>query len=97
MKQIITLIAHQKNNYRKSKCYKKKDKIKNKIYPKLSDENKKKHYYYTDLDKKEWEFLEINGTSKNYYFKCSTESCNGFGILERFDKSLKFQLTKNIH
>ena len=31
---------------------------------------------------------------KNYYFKCSTGRCNGFGVIKRFDKSLLFQLKK---
>ena len=39
----------------------------------MSDESDEKHYYYTYCNKKEWEFLEINGTSKNYYFKCRLE------------------------
>ena len=48
---------------------------KNKIYSKLLKQYNEKHYYYTDNNKNEWEYLEINGTKLNYYFKCSTGIC----------------------
>ena len=54
---------------------------KNKLYPKLLKQYNEKHYYYTDNNKNEWEFLEINRTKLNYYFKCSTGSCKGFGMI----------------
>ena len=60
----------------------------------MSDESDEKHYFHTDCNKKEWEFLEINGTSKNYYFKCSTGRCKGFEMINRIDKSVIFRLTK---
>ena len=48
-----------------------------KIYPRLLDKTQR-HYYYVDSDNIEWEFTEMNGTKKNYYFKCSTTNCGAF-------------------
>ena len=52
------------------------------------------HYYYQDNNGKEWEFLEIQGSNNNYYFKCSTSICRGFGMIQRSDKKSIFNLTK---
>ena len=71
-----------------------KKRRKNKIYPKLLKQYNEIHYYYTDNNKYEWEYLEINGTKLNYYFKCSTGICKGFGMIERNDKLQKFKITK---
>ena len=53
------------------------------FYPKYLKDNKEKHYYYNDNNNKEWEFLEIQGSKNNFYFKCSTGICKGFGMIER--------------
>ena len=53
------------------------------FYPKYLKDNKEKHYYYNDNNNKEWEFLEIQDSKNNYYFKCSTGICKGFGMIER--------------
>ena len=42
------------------KPFKKREK--NKIYQKLLKQYKEIHYYYTNNNKNEWEYLEINGT-----------------------------------
>ena len=60
-----------------------KKKQKNKIYPRLLNEVKVKYYYFTDHKNYQWQFLEINGVKKYYYFKCSTRSCHGFGMINK--------------
>lgn len=67
---------------------------KNKIYSKLLKQYNEILYYYTDNKKYEWEYLEINGTKLNYYFKCSTGICKGFGMIKRNNKLQKFKITK---
>ena len=67
-----------------------------KSYPKYLKE--KEHYFYIDNNNNEWCFTEINGTKENYYFKCSTHICKGFGKLKRNKNELnnenQFTLTK---
>ena len=48
-----------------------------------------------DEDGNEWEFREKPGSHDNYYFKCSTDKCQGFGMILRSDKEKKFKLTKS--
>ena len=73
----------------------KKSRIK-KTYPEYLKE--KEHYFYIDNNNNEWCFTEINGTKENYYFKCSTHICKGFGKLKRNKNELnnenQFTLTK---
>ena len=52
------------------------------------------HYYHIDKTNKEWEFTEINGSKKKYYFKCSTKGCKGFGMINRIGDIKTFNLTK---
>ena len=52
-------------------------------------------YYHIDEDGNEWEFREKSGSHDHYYFKCSTDKCQGFGMIMRTDKGKKFKLTKN--
>ena len=51
------------------------------MYPRLLENEK--HYYYIDSNNREWQFLEINGTKNNYYFKCSTKLCKAFAIIPK--------------
>ena len=72
----------------------KKKKYKKKILPKYIQNEEDKHYYYIDNNHNEWQFLEINGTQYNYYFKCSTRNCKGFGMISRINKLKIFNITK---
>ena len=65
-----------------------------KFLQRFLNDNIDNHYYYQDNNGKEWEFLEIQGSNNNYYFKCSTSICRGFGMIQRSDKQSSFNLTK---
>ena len=52
------------------------------------------HYYFYDNNNNEWQFLEINGSKKDFYFKCCTNVCKTFEMIERNDKDKKFRLRK---
>jgi hypothetical protein len=56
------------------------------------------HYYHIDNINKEWEFTEINGSKKNFYFNCSAKGCKGFGMINRIGgiKILKLTKTHNL-
>ena len=69
------------------------NKNKKEIYPRLL-KNNESHYYNIDDNNIEWEFTEINGTKNNYYFKCSSIKCGGFGMINRLLKDKIFVLTK---
>ena len=72
----------------------KKKKKYNKKYDKFLDKQNTIYYYYTDADDNEWQFTEINGTLNKYYFKCSTNKCNAFGMIDRHNENKIFTLTK---
>ena len=75
----------------------KKKKIRNhnrKFLPKFLKDNDDNHYYYHDNNNREWEFLEIQGSNSNFYFKCSTAICRDFGMILRTDNKKIFKLTK---
>ena len=55
----------------------------------------KEKYYYIDENGTDWEFREKDGSFESFYFKCTTEKCNGFGMILRNDKNKVFKLTKN--
>ena len=77
----------------KNKGRKKTNKTK-KEYNRFLNNIEDKHYYYIDNNNDEWEYLEINGTSENFYFKCSCKICCGFGMIKRNDNEKKFKVTK---
>ena len=68
---------------------------KNKIYPKMLNKDIDKHYYHLDNNNNEWQFLEINGVKKYFYFRCTTKGCKAFAKIDRSDKEKNFILTKN--
>ena len=55
------------------------------------------HYYHIDNTNKEWEFTEINGAKRNFYFKCSTKGCKGFWMINRIGDIKIFKLTKTLN
>ena len=73
---------------------KEKRKTQKRNYDFLLEKKINKHYYYFDINNEEWEFTEVNGSAKNYYFKCSTSLCKGYGMINREDLFHKFILTK---
>ena len=77
----------------KNKGRKKTNKTK-KEYNRFLNNIEDKHYYYIDNNNDEWEYLEINGTSENFYFKCSCKMFCGFGMIKRNDNEKKFRVTK---
>ena len=52
------------------------------------------HYYYTDTLKYQWCFTETRGSSKDYYYRCSTSKCQGFGMISKYNENANFILTK---
>lgn len=68
----------------------------NKKYEKFLDKKNNSYFYYTDSNDNEWQFTEINGTLNKYYFKfkCSTNKCKGFGMIDRRNENYVFKLTK---
>ena len=68
---------------------------KNKIYPKMLNKDIDKHYYHLDNKNNKWQFLEMNGVKKYYYFRCTTKGCKAFAKIDRNDKEKNFILTKN--
>ena len=71
------------------------NKIKKKLYNEIIKPGEQ--FYYTDNNKNEWKFTEINGTKNHFYFKCSTHICKGLGKIERPKEKKnnnKFELTK---
>ena len=53
------------------------------------------HYYYTDPLNYQWCFTETRGSSQDYYYKCSTSKCSGFGMTNKYKKDASFILTKS--
>ena len=51
-------------------------------------------FYYVDKENNEWEFREKKGSNIKYYFKCSTEKCSGYGMIQKNDPEKTFVLTK---
>jgi outer membrane receptor for Fe3+-dicitrate len=49
----------------------------------IKEARKAIHYYYTDNNSYEWCFTEVNGSSKDYYYKCSTTKCKGFAMKDK--------------
>ena len=88
-KENITEEQEVEDNTIKNKKIKKK-----KIYPKFLNNEQDKHYYYIDNNNEEWQWLEINGTIENFYFKCTSKLCSGFGMIKRKDNDKIFKLTK---
>lgn len=86
--EIITNEEKEKTDINFKTIFKKKLK-----YDKYLNEGEK--YYYIDNDNIEWEFREKKGTSSNYYFKCTTDKCTGFGMILKDDKQKNFKLTKD--
>ena len=58
-------------------------------------EMSEKHYYYIDNKNDEWEYTEINGSKNDFYFKCSTVNCSGFGMINRHNINKIFRVTKS--
>ena len=53
------------------------------------------HYYYTDPLNLQWCFTEIRGSAKDYYYRCSTSKCSGFGMISKTKTNAPFILTKS--
>ena len=88
-KENITEEKEVEDNTIKNKKIKPK-----KIYPKFLNNEQDKHYYYIDNNNEEWQWLEINGIIENFYFKCTSKLCSGFGMIKRKDNDKIFKLTK---
>ena len=76
-------------NTRKLKSSSKED------YEDLKETKKAIHYYYTDKNGYEWCFTEVNGSSKDYYYKCSTTKCKGFAMKDKLNINSNLRLTKS--
>ena len=51
-------------------------------------------YYYTDALNFQWCFTETRGSSKDYYYKCSTTRCTAFGMISKTTNNSPFILTR---
>ena len=84
-----------KEKYQKKKIKKSIKIINKKVnYERFFKDKDNIHYYHIDNTNKEWEFTEINGANKNFYFKSSTKGCKGFGMINRIVDTKIFKLTK---
>ena len=71
--------------------------LKNKINENQNIKTKKAepiHYYYTDPLNFQWCFTETRGSSKDYYYKCSTIRCTAFGMISKTSNISPFILTR---
>jgi len=71
--------------------------LKNKINENQNIKTKKAepiHYYYTDPLNFQWCFTETRGSSKDYYYKCSTTRCTPFGVISKTSNNSPFILTR---
>ena len=80
------------NNFNSNKKMKKKDEGENFIKQKI---NEPIHYYYTDPLNYQWCFTETRGSAKDYYYRCSTSKCQGFGMISKHKENAQFILTKS--
>jgi len=71
--------------------------LKNKINENQNIKTKKTetiHYYYTDPLNFQLCFTETRGSSKDYYYKCSTTRYTAFGMISKISNNSPFILTR---
>lgn len=73
-----------------------------KLKPTLKEENedlkeaKKVIYYdYTDNNAYEWCFTEVNGSAKDFHYKCSTTKYRGFAMKDKLNINSNLRITKS--
>lgn len=94
------LLANEEYNEEEENISKEENKsvkkdIKKVNYERFLKDKDNIHYCHIDNTNKEWEFTEINGPKKYFYFKCSSKGCKGFGMINRICDIKIFKLTKN--